>query len=759
MKSDSDPFASLKQSMKLRIPDGTPDGTTKYANSNSYIKARRRAAKEERRNKIRDMLDSSLEDVNYQLPDYSDADSPIVSPLPKPGIKRKSKNLLPKSFSNLAHNKPSYQSSTATSAENGVKPSTSSRNDDIVSPMEDFLKALESSGVVENDETSCTHMMSSSSFAFNMSSDCTVFSDGLDSCTEHEVRSEPCSEEANKKLNGHNCSSGVIKDSEHSHATTWDETTYRNDAREDDVIGDESYTDGEWSVEYIDEEEVIIEEFFEDVEDASYFEEIIMDEDDKGGHDFIEEEYYSDEEVVEEIIGDCDEHCSDEEIIEESIGDCDDDGFESCSEETVVDEEDMDSYEEIIEEIIMDSDDVDHEFEEYLIEEDYHSQVSDPILEIIEEEDYNSDAVHDCDAHCKKNLVVQSSDDSYHSKEMIEGEVVEEMEYDEECYTEYEESLASSFLVENELDRDFCDYDDDSFIEEIIPEFEVPVIPAIAAWQKQQEALLAVEEEFPEVAPRTPREILMAVLAAAAMDFKLRKVPDDHKRNYTPLTVLAASLGRLMKLEEYVIEDIGRAPVVRKDDEWCPTGAPIIFYRSISLRIATEAAAMGRVMRLKENSVTNYEEFQRYYSLEEEQKVDIDDILDEKGRPIFRTSVLVPYHEREAKREVMTRDWKVGLLEESCQAGEGITVDNVQLPTKSIPRFQKPPSCSPVMSPQAIKDAIARGVAEGAWNRKYRLERPQVELRIRSMCRCQYCQHPNAFQTHAYKKLSQTVSQ
>lgn len=749
MKADTEPFTSLQRSVKLDLPDGT----TKYANSNSYIKARRRAAKEERRNKIRDLLDSSLEDVNYQLPDFSDSDGPIV-PLTTPVIKRKSKNLLPKSFHSPGMNKSSSDKTRRQTNNQLDGKNTSSCIDDLTSPMEDLLKELESSGVVESDATSYTHMMSSSSFAFNMSSQCLSVPDELESYAESDTCGEECQESINY-MNINDCSGGIVQGSDHlvrenKQGETAEEEEITNTGDKEGVVD---------YVDYVDEE---IEEEIVDSDDESYYEEIVVDDVDTGSHVLIEEEeYFSDEEIIDEESQVCDEneiieYFSEEEVIEEIIEDYDDYSVE----------EDFDFDEEIIEEIIGESDDSDEDFVEEEYEQD--SQNSEASLGIIDEEEYDSDSSDNFAEESRPRMYAPSVNSLVCTEEICEGsstniEIEEEVEEEEdEEYIEEEESLSSSFLCENELDRDFYTYDDhdDSFIEEeIISEFDVPVIPAIAAWQKKQEELLAIGEEPPEVAARTPREILMAVLAAAAMDFKLRKVPEDHKKCYTPLCVSAACLGRLTKLDEYVIEDQGRAPAVRTDDEWRPTGAPIIFTRSISLRIATEAAAMGRVMRLKEKVVTNYDNSEPHNVFEEEHKVDIDDLLDEKGRPIFRTSVLVPFHERDTKQATVARDWKLGILEESCEVEEGITVDNVNLPTRSVPCFQKPVACSPVMSREEIKDAIARGVAEGAWNRKYRLERPQVKLRITTMCRCKYCENPNAFQTHAYKKLRQILSQ
>jgi hypothetical protein len=309
-----------------------------------------------------------------------------------------------------------------------------------------------------------------------------------------------------------------------------------------------------------------------------------------------------------------------------------------------------------------------------------------------------------------------------------------------------EESQDSEYEVE---DEEISVDDDFSIIEEeIIFKYEVPVVPAIAAWQAKEEARIREAEVKPlEVATRTPREILMAVLAASAMDFKLRKVPQEHKRRFVPVADAVASLGRLNRLNEVVVEAMGHASASKKsDEEWQPTRAPIVVPRSLNLRIATEAAAMGRVMRLAERVVTNYEELSTVdrFFLQGESKVNVDDMVDEMGHRIIRTSMLLPLHEQDTRQASKARDWSAGMLESLWSMDQEVTLANVQLPSSRVPRFEKPQVASS-FSRQKIQEAIAQGVAEGAWDRRYRLDRPQKQLRITPMCRCRYCQNPNPF--------------
>jgi AcrR family transcriptional regulator len=716
--------ASLKQAT---MPGGC-DGSSKYANPNpnSYLKSRRLPAKQERRGKILSFLDSSLEDVNYQLPDFSDG--PFVHSS-QSSHKRKSRRKKAISLS-------SYHGTTSTnetasyhkkSSDNDAA-SLSSLTDDNDTPMEEVLRALYASSLTDSDSTSCTDMTSLASIGFNMSSQHTSSfasllgdednaemngldfeGDGEESSSEANDKDRIGDEEAKKCSQTHDNDEVPYVQTMPSKDTDREKMPSVREPAETSSMDDEvsqssaSYYEEEYIEEeyieevYSDSEETIEEEYFDDDDDAISYDEIILEEQGKdldNGDGFVEEVYYYSDE------------------------------------------------EELFEEVIEDSSD---SFDEYIVEEEYQGSKFEASLGIIEEEDDDHSAA---EYSQKGNGRLGAA--------FKEEEVFFEEENEEFIFREYDEDVEVDYLREDEQEIDvyYEIEDDESYIEEeIIPQFEVPVIPAIAAWQEQEEVrALAEDDEPPEIAPRTPRNILMAVLTAAAADFKLRKVPKDHKKRFVPVSEMAACLARLTKLKENVVEAMGRASTVEQDEDWRPTGAPITLLRSLNVRIVTEAAAMGRIMRLKEKVVANYEEPRGFFG--GEPKTNIDDLVDDKGRRIFRTSMLVPLHERDVMQESMSRDWNLGILESSTEMDE-TTVENVKLPTDRVPRFTKPPSCSPVMGRQEIHDSIARGVAEGAWDRRYRLERPHIGLRVTSVCRCQYCEHPSAFQTHAYKKLSE----
>lgn len=675
------------------------DGSNKYANPNpnSYLKSRRLPAKQQRRGEILSLLDSSLDDVTYELPDFSNIQGPFVH-LSQSTHKRKSKSkkaISPSSY----HGTTSIKERTSPFRRESVHDAASlpSLADDQNAPMEEVLRALHTSSLTDSDSTSCTDMTSFASIGFDTSSqhtssfasllgdgdDIGVIENGLD-CVGEQDESCSCANGNNRKGGGEGLELSPAELPRHQCLCEENMSAIRERARIDSSLDDEiSESSASYYEEVCSDSEEANAEEHSHGDDEILYDEIIVD-DPAIGDEFVEELYFSDEEIIEEFI------------------------------------EDSEDY-----------------FEEYIIEEEeYQDSKFEATLGIIEEEDddqSDSDQSHSSNQPLHYALEEELFSEKEDTEDMLYDVIDEESVFGEYSFTSHD--------------------DDESYIEEeIIPQFETPFVPAIVAWQEQEEVRALVEDEDPpEIAPRTPRNILMAVLAAAATDFKLRKVPKDHKKRFLPVSELAACLARLTKLNEHVVESMGRASPHKNEDDWHPSGAPVTLIRSLNLRIVTEAAAMGRVMRLKEKVFTNYEEPKRFFG--NESKIDIEDLVDDKGYRILRTSLLVPLHEQDLMQESMSRNWNLGILEASTEADE-TTVENVKLPTERVPRFTKPPSCSPVMSRQEIHDSIARGVAEGAWDRKYRLERPHIGLRITSACTCQYCENPSAFQTHAYKKLS-----
>ena len=230
------------------------------------------------------------------------------------------------------------------------------------------------------------------------------------------------------------------------------------------------------------------------------------------------------------------------------------------------------------------------------------------------------------------------------------------------------------------------------------------------------------------------------VEAGGAM--KVRAIPEEHKKVFMSVVEEAANVGNLTKMREHAVEAIGTEK--EEVDTWGgPTGLRTDNLRSVHFMVINEAAAMGAMRRLKPVETTNYDA----NAVEEEEELpDVDKLTDEHGRRVVRTEYLLEHALKEERRE-KKQQWAA---ENQQSISQYRTIDEVVLPSNRVPDF-KPKKTK--MSHKESMDAIALAVAERAWERNYRLNRPKANLRMTRSCNCKFCVNPNPFQTHKYKKV------
>ena len=244
---------------------------------------------------------------------------------------------------------------------------------------------------------------------------------------------------------------------------------------------------------------------------------------------------------------------------------------------------------------------------------------------------------------------------------------------------------------------------------------------------------------------------LAAMIAHAQLE--LRPVPKEHKKSYKPVASDAASIGRVMRLREHVVEGMGKGNTdddeatnvahslllekPRKGVKRVPQSAP---KQSKSSTIVSEAAAIGKVKMLPPKITDNYE---RNGSFNYDRDDEIDDMQDSHGARVVRTEFLL-------ERHVKTRD-EIKALDALEELNDPLyeSVNDVILPSEKVPGFKPTKKLKPR---HQISEELSQGVAEGYWERYYRLERPGRDLQVTPRCKCKYCKNPNVFQTYAYQK-------
>lgn len=295
--------------------------------------------------------------------------------------------------------------------------------------------------------------------------------------------------------------------------------------------------------------------------------------------------------------------------------------------------------------------------------------------------------------------------------------------------------------------------------------FPVPQIPVVRQWEQENTRTESKVEELrsgknsepPEVAPRTSRNVLMAILSQGDLQFKLRKVPPKHKKEYQSISQMASSLGRLTRLLEHVIESVSSRDDSLEEKEWTPRKSPLAATRSSGHRLSIEAAAMGRILRLKEEYFTSWDEddeereewCESNQDLLESPLDHIDDARDHRGFLMQRSSLLIHNYVRQSRIAKMEKDWDME-FEEFLEEAESHSTES------TLPKFQ-PRKPEKQMSRDEILESLARDVAEKWWERRYRLERPGAELRVHATCNCAHCKKPRA--QSLYFNASQTTLQ
>ena len=229
----------------------------------------------------------------------------------------------------------------------------------------------------------------------------------------------------------------------------------------------------------------------------------------------------------------------------------------------------------------------------------------------------------------------------------------------------------------------------------------------------------------------------------AGGELKVRVIPKAHKNVFVDVALEAARVGTLTRLNEHTVEAVA---VGKEEEVWGgPSGLRTDHLRSTFFMAINEAAALGALKRQKAHEVTNYD--QNAY-IEEEEPEDIDKMTDEQGRRVVRQMYLIDRRideERKYKKEEWSAENAANIIQYN-------SMDEVALPSASAPKWRPKTTQK---THRELMDAISNGVAERAWERNYRLNRPKANLMLTRKCKCKFCVNPNPYQTHKYKQMEE----
>jgi len=266
---------------------------------------------------------------------------------------------------------------------------------------------------------------------------------------------------------------------------------------------------------------------------------------------------------------------------------------------------------------------------------------------------------------------------------------------------------------------------------------------------------LTVEDEQHTLRIGVVAPAVRAMLIQARLEWRSRKVPEEHISNFKPALGQASFVGRTLRLDEYIVEAWGKN-YTKYDSLKLPSliwrrGEETVFLPNLhdptrpQFTIFKEAVALGGIKALKPKITTNYDNWLPTESYDDEEvdiEIDIDDVTKHKR---IRTKYLTDryLHQDHVDRE---RDF---YDDDDIDPIHYSSLDDVELPTEQCPVIV---CTTNRMTTQELREALAQQVAEAVWDRRYRLERPLARQRIKYRCTCKYCRNSNPYQTVAYRK-------
>jgi hypothetical protein len=240
---------------------------------------------------------------------------------------------------------------------------------------------------------------------------------------------------------------------------------------------------------------------------------------------------------------------------------------------------------------------------------------------------------------------------------------------------------------------------------------------------------------------------------------RMRKVvikeKEEYKQQFSSIVEDAAAMGRLTRLNEHTVEAVAQEKT--PEQEWKSNGLLAIQWRSNHMAVIHDAARAGQEFKLPEHVVSNYKE-------EEHEGWDPDhtDPRQRKLSPRMRQLLELDKTAGEGQKKVEklllglkeVRPKEDSLLIRPMQAYRSI--EEVKLPRDAPPRIdpkKQAERMSKILQSGRPMMDISVGVAEKAWERRARLDRPGSLPKVKEKCDCPYCGNASPYQTFAYREL------
>ena len=244
------------------------------------------------------------------------------------------------------------------------------------------------------------------------------------------------------------------------------------------------------------------------------------------------------------------------------------------------------------------------------------------------------------------------------------------------------------------------------------------------------------------------------------------KSKTEYKDDFKSIVVEAAELGRLTRLNEHIVE----ATAVEKtpEEEWKSKGLMAITWRNQHMSVIHEAARAGAASKLPEKVTSNYEseEEEGYYDegnakikRVSERMKELLQLNTQIGKGGNKIDELIAGRKEENAHVANQEHLREPKVVHDKSYYQSANPSNIKLPRRKTPKVDPQKNLEKIQ--EKFKGTyryekplvnISDEVAERAWARRTRLDRPGAMPRVQEICNCPYCLDPTPFQTFAYKK-------
>jgi len=240
------------------------------------------------------------------------------------------------------------------------------------------------------------------------------------------------------------------------------------------------------------------------------------------------------------------------------------------------------------------------------------------------------------------------------------------------------------------------------------------------------------------------------------------KEKEEYKKDFNSIVREAAQMGKLTRLNEHVVEAVAAEKTA--EQEWKSNGLLAISWRSNHMSVIHEAARAGAAIKLPEKIVSNCPEEEQDWDYSGEEKP-----MSDRMKQLLKLNQEPGAGQHKVDKLILGRKELNDPRADSMIVRPMIAysnIEDVQLPKATAPKIDVKAAQERVAKrlQQAAAEHrpmadIGNEVATRAWERRARLDRPNVLPRIKEVCPCPYCETASPFQTYAYKVREQQIKE